>query len=108
MKNILTVTALAIASLTIASASTKSYELILNNASLAGSTQLSAGHYRLKANGDVAEFYNLDNGRTTKVPVKMENAASKSDVTAVETTQQNGVTQIQSIELRDTNTKLEF
>jgi len=108
MKNILTVTALAIASLTIAAAGTKSYEIILNSTSIAGKTELRAGHYRVKTSGDVAEFYNVDNGHITMVPVKVETTATKSDITAVETTDANGVSQIQSIELRDSTTKLEF
>jgi hypothetical protein len=108
MKNFLTVTALALASLTVAAAGTKSYEIRLDSNTVAGKTTLSAGHYRVKATGNVAEFYNVDNGRTTSVPVKMETTANKSDVTAVDTKSENGVSQIQSIELRDSNTKLEF
>jgi hypothetical protein len=108
MKNILTVTALALASLTIAAAGTKSYEIVLDGNTVAGKTTLSAGHYRVKASGDVAQFYNVDSGRTTSVPVKMETTANKSEVTAVETKSENGVSQMQAIELRDSNTKLEF
>ncbi|HWC95121.1 MAG TPA: hypothetical protein VG456_00190 [Candidatus Sulfopaludibacter sp.] len=108
MKNFLTVTVLAIASLSIAAASTKSYEIILNTASQAGKTELRAGHYLLKTNGAFVEFLNIDNGHSTMVPVKIGAAASKSNVTAVETKTENGVSQIQSIELRDSTTKLEF
>jgi hypothetical protein len=108
MKNILTVTALALASLTIAAAGTKSYEIVLDATSQAGKTVLSAGHYRVKATGEVAEFYNVDNGRTTSVPVKVATSPSKSEVTAVEAKTENGVSQIQAIDLRDSNTKLEF
>jgi len=38
----------------------------------------------------------------------METTANKSEVTAVETKSENGVSQMQAIELRDSNTKLEF
>jgi hypothetical protein len=108
MKNILTVTALALASLTIAAAGTKSYEIVLDGNTVAGKTALAAGHYRVKANGAVAEFHNIDSGRTTSVPVKIGTTPSKAGATAVDTKNENGVSQIQSIELRDTNTKLEF
>jgi hypothetical protein len=108
MKSILMVTALAIASLSIASASTKSYEIILSSTTQAGKTELRAGHYLVKVRGDVAEFLNVDNSHRTLVPVKVGTTSTKSDVTAVDTKMQNGVSSIESIELRDTNTKLEF
>lgn len=108
MKNILTITALAIASLSIASASTKSYEIVLNKATQAGATQLRAGHYMVKVNGSVAEFLNIDNSHTVKVPVKVQTTETKNDYTAVETKTENGVSQIQSIELGSSNSKLEF
>ncbi len=106
MKAILMVAALAIASLSVASA--KSYEITLNTPSAAGQTELRAGHYLVKVNGAYAEFLNIDNSHRVMVPVKVENTTSKFGVTAVDTTTNDGVSQIQSIELRDTNSKLEF
>ena len=106
MKNFLMITALAIASLSMASA--KSYEIILNTPTAAGKTELRAGHYTVKVNGAFAEFLNLDNSHTVMVPVTVETAKSKFDTTAVDTKTENGVSQIQSIELQDTNSKLEF
>jgi hypothetical protein len=108
MKSILMVTALAIASLSIASAGTKSYEIVLKTPSQAGQTELSAGHYLVKVNGAFADFVNVDNNHHIMVPVKVEAVNSKFDNTAVDTTTENGVSQIQSIELQDTNSKLEF
>lgn len=106
MKSILMIAALAVASLSVASA--KSYEITLPNAAVAGSTELRAGHYRLKVNGAYAEFLNLDNEHTIMVPVKLESAAGKFDNTAVNCKSENGVSQIQAIELQDTNSRLEF
>ncbi len=106
MKSILMVAALAIASLSVVSA--KSYEIVLTNPALAGQTKLAPGHYTVKVNGSNVEFRNADNSHTTTVPVKVENGATKFGYTAVDTKTDNGVDQIQSIELRDTNTKLEF
>jgi hypothetical protein len=40
--------------------------------------------------------------------VKVATSPSKSEVTAVEAKTENGVSQIQAIDLRDSNTKLEF
>jgi hypothetical protein len=106
MKSILMVAALAVASLSVVSA--KSYEIILNNPATAGSTELRAGHYLVKVNGAFAEFLNVDNSHSVMVPVKVETAKSKFDTTAVDTKNENGVSQIQSIELQDTTSKLEF
>ena len=106
MKSILMVAALAVASLSIASA--KSYEITLNTPTAAGQTELRAGHYLVKVNGAYAEFLNVDNSHRIMVPVKVQNADGKFGVTAVDTKTENGVSQIQSIELRDTNNKLEF
>jgi len=106
MKSILMVAALAVASLSVVSA--KSYEIVLNSPTMAGQTKLSAGHYLVKVNGSVAEFRNMDNSHTTTVPVKIDAAGNKFTFTAVDTKVENGVNQIESIELQDTNSKLEF
>jgi opacity protein-like surface antigen len=106
MKSILMVAALAVASLSVVSA--KTYDIILTNPALAGQTKLAPGHYTVKVNGSNAEFRNTDSSHTTSVPVKIENGSTKFGHTAVDTKKDNGVEQIESIELRDTNTKLEF
>ncbi len=106
MKSILMVAALAVASLSVVSA--KSYEFTLNNTTAAGQTELRAGHYLVKVNGAYAEFFNIDNRHTVMVPVKVEAAKGMFENTAVEVKTENGVSQIQSIELQDSNSKLEF
>ena len=106
MKNFLIIAALAVASLSIASA--KSYEIVLDNPTVVGQSKLSAGHYRVKVNGASAEFINIANNHTVTVPVKVENAGSKFTYTAVDTKTNNGVDQIESIELQDSTTKLGF
>ncbi len=106
MKSFMMIAALAVASLSVASA--KSYEIVLNTSATAGKTELRAGHYRVKVNGAFAEFLNLDNNHTTMVPVKVETASSKFDTTAVDSKNENGMAQIESIELQDTNSVLEF
>jgi hypothetical protein len=108
MKNFLTVTALAIASLSIGVASTKSYEIVLSTPTVAGQTQLAAGHYRVHVNGNTAQFVNIESNKSVAVPVKIENTPAKAAQTSVETKETNGVTSLQSIELRDTSTKLGF
>jgi len=106
MKSILMIAALAVASLSVASA--KTYEFTLTNPTAAGQAELRAGHYLVKVNGAYAEFFNRDNRHTILVPVKVEAAEGMFDATAVEVKTENGVSQIQSIELQDSNSKLEF
>ena len=106
MKNFLMIAALAVASLSVAGA--KSYEIVLTTPATAGKIELRAGHYRVKVNGAFAEFLNLDNSHTTMVPVKVEAAKTRFDNTAVDCKTENGVQQIQSIELQDSNSVLEF
>ena len=106
MKNFLMIAALAVASLSVAGA--KSYEIVLNHAAVAGQTTLAAGHYRVKLNGSNLEFINVENSKSTSVPVKVQTGASKFEYTAVDTKTNNGVDQIEAIELQDTNTKLAF
>jgi hypothetical protein len=103
---LLLVGALALASLSLASA--KSYDITLTQAAKAGSAQLAAGQYRLKIDGSNAIFTNLDNNKSVTVPVKVENAAKKFDQTAVDTTDANGTSKVESIELGGSTTKLGF
>ncbi|HWC96828.1 MAG TPA: hypothetical protein VG456_08765 [Candidatus Sulfopaludibacter sp.] len=108
MKTFLTVTALALASLSMAAAGTKSYEIVLNSATQAGKTQLRAGHYTVKQSGEFAQFFNIDNGRTVMVPMTVQAFKCKFDNTSVDTSNENGVSQLESIDLQDTNIKLAF
>ncbi len=50
----------------------------------------------------------MDGSKSVTVPVKVENADHKFGQTAVETSNQNGMDNIQSIGLGGSNTKLEF
>ena len=107
MKNrLFLVGALTLASLSLASA--KSYDIILTQASKAGSVQLAAGEYRLKLEGSNAVFTNLDSNKSVSVPVKVENGAKKFDQTAVDTNESTGTATVESIELGGSTTKLGF
>jgi chemotaxis response regulator CheB len=107
MKNrLLVVGALALASLSLASA--KTYDIILTQASKAGNVQLAPGEYHLKVEGSNAVFTNLDNNKHFTVPVKVQSADKKFDQTAVETDDTNGSSTVQAIELGGSTTKLGF
>jgi hypothetical protein len=105
-RSLLIVGALTLSSLGIASA--KSFDVILGAPAMAGSTELKAGEYKLKVEGTQATFTEAQSSKSITVPVKIENADHKFGQTSVETNNQNGMDNIQSIGLGGSNTKLEF
>ena len=89
-------------------ASAKSYDIVLAAPAKAGSIQLVAGEYSLKVQGSNAIFTNVDTGKSFTTAVKSEDAGTKFNVTAVDTTKANGSDQITAIELGGSSTKLEM
>src|SRR5215813_9841421 len=106
MKSLLMAGTLALASLSIASA--KSYDIVLTSPVSAGNTQLKAGEYSLKVEGEQAVFTDVETGKKFTAPVKLENGSKKFELTAVGTTNQNGSDRIQTIELGGSSTELVF
>jgi hypothetical protein len=104
-KSLFMVGALAAASLGIASA--KTYDITLTAPAKAGATDLKAGEYKLKIEGSQAVFTDAQDAKSvTSVPVKVENSDKKFDFTSVESTDQNGVTNIHAIDLGNSKTRL--
>ena len=98
--------ALALASLSLAS--TKSYQITLDQSTQAGTVQLAPGEYKVRVDGSNAIFTNLDTGKSITTPVKVETTGKKHDVTAVDTTKATGTTKLQAIELGGSDETLEF
>lgn len=98
----------ALALSTVAMAGPKTYNVTLSNPMTAGSTQLPSGEYRLKVEGTNAIFTSSHTHESVTVPVKVENSETKYNLTSLGTTQQGDTTQITSIRLGGTHTKLEF
>jgi hypothetical protein len=105
-KSLLIVGALTLSSIGVASA--KSFDLVLSAPTLAGNTELKPGDYKLKVEGSQAIFTEAQSSKSFTVPVKIETANRKFDQTVVESTTQNGMDNIQSIDLGGSTTKLEF
>jgi phosphoribosylformylglycinamidine (FGAM) synthase-like amidotransferase family enzyme len=105
-RSLLIVGALTLSSLGIANA--KSFDVILGAPAMAGNTQLKAGEYKLKVEGTQATFTESQTSKSVTVPVKIENGDHKFGQTSVETSNQNGMDNIQAIDLAGSNTKLEF
>ncbi len=105
-KSLLIVGALTLASFGVASA--KTFDVILTAPAMAGDTELKPGDYTLKVNGSQATFTDQNTFKSFTVPVKVANGPAKFDHTMVETTNQNGMDNINSIDLAGSSTKLEF
>jgi hypothetical protein len=103
-KSLLLIGTLALAGI----ASAKSYDIVLSAPANAGSVQMAAGEYSVKALGGFAFFTNVDTGKKLVTPVKVEDAGKKFDTTAVDCTTKDGADQITSVELGGSSTKLEL
>ena len=104
-KTFLMVGALTLSTLGITSA--KSYDIVLAQPAMAGATQLKPGEYRLKVEGSQAVFTDAQNTKlSVSVPVTVENSDRKFNSTAVETSNQGGMDNIQAIDLGGSNTRL--
>ena len=106
IKSLLITGALAVASLSIASA--KSYDIVLSAPEQVANVQLKAGEYSLKLEGNNAVFTDANNGKRFTAPAKVTAGDQKFDQTAVDSNKKADVDHIQSIELGGTKTKLEF
>jgi hypothetical protein len=106
-KSVLTLGAMALFTLGIASA--KSYDIRLDNTTTVGSTQLKAGEYKVKVNGSQAVFMDANSSKSYTAAVKTGTSTTKFDQTTVQTTSgQNGMDSLKEIDLGGSNTKLEF
>jgi hypothetical protein len=105
-KSVLTLGAMALFTLGIASA--KSYDIRLDNNTTVGSTQLKAGEYKVKVNGSQATFIDANTSKSYTAAVKTETNTTKFDQTTVQTTNQNGTDSLKEIDLGGSTTKLEF
>ncbi|MGP0074067.1 MAG: hypothetical protein ACLPWF_19315 [Bryobacteraceae bacterium] len=103
-RSLLMVGAMTIASLNIASA--KSYDIVLNAPAKAGTTELKPGEYKVKIEGSQAVFTNVQSNISVSVPAQVENAQKKFPYTSLETTSQDGMDNIQAIDLADSNTRV--
>lgn len=105
-KSLLIVGALALSSIGIASA--KSFDIVFANPAMAGNTELKAGQYKVSVEGSQAVFKEVQGTKTWTVPAKVENNQKKFGETIVDSSNQNGMDNIHSIELGGSTMKLEF
>jgi hypothetical protein len=103
-KSLLIVGALGLSSF--AFAGTKSYDIILSSPTMAGTTELKPGDYKLKVEGSQAVF--TQNSKSWTAPVKIENSDKKFEQTTIESSSKGDMDTIQAIDLGGSNIKLEF
>jgi hypothetical protein len=91
-------------------ASARSYEIILDNPSMAGNVELKPGKYNLNlmSDGSQVRFTDMDSGKSFEATARIENADKKFGQTTMDTKQVNGQERIQEIDLGGTTTRVEF
>lgn len=106
-KSLLFVGALTLSSIGIASAA-KSYDIVLDQTTKAGSTELKAGHYSVKVDGGQATFKDKDSSKSYTAAVTVADSDKKFDQTIVQTDTSGGSASIKEIDLGGSKTKLTF
>lgn len=106
MKQFLAVGALALFSLSVASA--KSYEITVTNPTKAGSVDLKPGKYKVTVEGTNATFVEQGKSKGVSVPVKVKEAPKKFDDTRVQSSKDGSGEKITEIDLGGSKTVLEF
>jgi uncharacterized cupredoxin-like copper-binding protein len=85
----------------------KQYSITFAKPVQVGSVKLAAGDYKLKVDGATATFVNSRKKEFT-APVKVEQAGKKASMTAVETKDENGVSQVTAIDIVGADFKFVF
>ena len=106
MKSLILAAALGLASMTVASA--KTYNVVLPENAIAGSTQLAAGSYTVNVTPRFAMFTNTENNKSVMVLYRLDSTGTTYEHTAVDLKTEAGAQRIESIELENTGNKLEF
>ncbi len=88
--------------------SNKTYDIHLYSPAKAGTVQLPAGEYKVKVEGANAVIKGVDNHESFNVPATLQTADKKFGETAVVTTDQNGSTRLEAIEVGGSNTRINF
>jgi hypothetical protein len=106
LKSLLFTGALALSSLTIASA--KSYSINLSAPTKAGTVLLKAGEYTVKVQGSNVVFTSEETAKHYSVPGKIEKGSGPYRKTVIETTKKGDTDQIDEIDLGGSSDKLTF
>jgi hypothetical protein len=91
----------------VAALSARSYSVAIPESVQAGSTQLKAGDYTVKVNGNQVEFLD-EHGNKLDLPATIQEGDRKFDHTAVDLSNDSGQNHIQWIELQGTKDKIVF
>ena len=87
--------------------SSKQYSVSFIQPVQVGSVKLAAGDYKLKIDGSNATFINTHK-KEFSAPVKIEKVAKKAPVTAIETKEINGASEVSIIDLGGADFRLVF
>jgi hypothetical protein len=106
LRTFLLTAALAIMTLSIASA--KTYDIMLSQPTKAGNLQLKAGEYRLTVNGTKAVFTDVQTTKSFTTDVKVTNSDTKFGDTKIDSSSEGSTSVIKDIELGGSKTKIDF
>lgn len=106
MMKVLCLVAFSVFGLSIASA--KTYEIKLDNACKAGTTELKAGTYHVALDASKVKFTDENTGQTVETSAKVMTADKKYPNTSVATKNVNGTVEISEIDLGGTKTRIEL
>ena len=108
MKKILAVAALALATMTAGTVSSKTYEINVTRPAKIGSAQLKAGRYRLLVQGSTATFTEVGKSQSVTATVKVEEGSQKFEDNRIITQKDGDAERITEIDLGGSKTKLGF
>lgn len=106
MKSLILAAALGLASMTFASAAT--YKVTLAAPTKAGNVNLDPGSYQLRYDGHIVFFTNLETNKSVMVIPQRGTSYTQFDRTRIELKDDAGSQRVESIELENSNDKLEF
>jgi hypothetical protein len=108
--SILLASLLLLSTMFLASAKTgnKTYDIHLYSPAVAGTTQLPAGEYKVSVEGSNAVIKGVDNHESFNVPATVQTSDKKFGDTAVITTDRNGATHLEAIEVGGSTTRINF
>jgi|SRR5581483_2416554 len=104
--NLRSLVVFAVMGLSVASA--KSYQVILDSASKAGSATLKPGRYEVAVDSSKVRFRDLSSGKSTETEGKLVNSDRKFANTSINSSKDGAVSEIHEITLGGTATKIVF
>ncbi len=86
----------------------QSYRITLGSVSKIGDIEFKPGEYRLVVDAPKVRLTGLNGGKTVEFEAKVEEAPTKNDYTAIQSTSVEGVNKITEIRIGGSKTRIAF